>query len=213
MHLSFTFRSLEANDSLKEYAREKLERIHKYFPEPIKVHVVFSQQRGYLHAADIQITLHNGLLVKALEANEDYYSAIDLVVAKIERQLRKYKDRIRDHKPAAGPERSVMHRVMAYEAASDGGAAPAATAEAALPPPSPSAKSRPRVVKEEKFIAQPMSVEDAIMRMNLLHESFLCFNNDETHEINVVYRREDGTYGLIETTHAGDKLQAAADNG
>ena len=204
MHLSFTFRSLEANDSLKEYAREKLERIHKYFPEPIKVHVVFSQQRGYLHAADVQITLHNGLMVKGLEANEDYYSAIDLVVAKIERQLRKYKDRIRDHKPASGPERAVLHRVMAYIPEGEAGKAPAAEAE--KQPPSPSAKSRPRIIKEEKFVAQPMSVEDAIMRMNLLHESFLCFNNDETHEINVVYRREDGTYGLIETTHAGDKV-------
>jgi putative sigma-54 modulation protein len=233
MHLSFTFRSLEANDSLKEYASEKLERIRKYFPEPIKVHVVFSQQRGYLFAADVQITLHNGIMVKGVEANEDYYSSIDLAVAKIERQLRKYKDRIREHKPATGPERSVRHSVMAYEQAQAPGAqsaasqqsaqsaasaghspAPASQAPAAEPAPAaPSQSSRPKVVKEEKFIAQPMSVEDAIMRMNLLHESFLCFNNDETHEINVVYRREDGTYGLIETTHAGDKVQGSADNG
>lgn len=208
MHLSFTFRSLEANDSLKEYASEKLERIHKYFPEPIKVHVVFSQQRGYLYGADVQITLHNGLLVKGVEANEDYYSAIDLVVAKIERQLRKYKDRIRDHKPSSGPERSVRHSVMAYEPPEAPAAQAAEKTSPAAPQPepvAPSQKSRPRVVKEEKFIAQPMSVEDAIMRMNLLHESFLCFNNHETHEINVVYRREDGTYGLIETTHASDK--------
>jgi len=213
MHLSFTFRSLEANDSLKEYAREKLERIHKYFPDPIKVHVVFSQQRGYLHAADIQITLHNGLMVKALEANEDYYSAIDLVVAKIERQLRKYKDRIRDHKPASGPERSFMHRVVSYESHGETQTPAATSVEAKSKPAAPSvAPSMPRVIKEEKFIAQPMSVEEAIMRMNLLHESFLCFNNNQTHEINVVYRRDDGTYGLIETTHAGDKLQAAADN-
>jgi len=211
MHLSFTFRSLEASDALKEYARDKLERIHKYFPEPIKVHVVFSQQRGYLHAADVQITLHNGLLVKGMEANEDYYTAIDLVVAKIERQLRKYKDRIRDHKPASGPERSVMHRVVSYEATTELGTAPAAAAQ----PADEAAKAalRPRIIKEEKFTARPMSVEEAIMRMNLLHESFLCFNNVETHEINVVYRREDGTYGLIETTHAGDKPQAAAGNG
>jgi putative sigma-54 modulation protein len=216
MHLSFTFRGTEANDSVKEYAREKLERIHKYFPEPIKVHVVFSQQRGYLFGADVQITLHNGLLVKGVEAVEDYYSSIDLAVAKIERQLRKYKDRIREHKPAAGPQRAVTHRVMAYEPTGpgDGQAAQAGLGGAAGQQPlPPSAASRPRVVKEEKFIAQPMSVEDAIMRMNLLHESFLCFNNDETHEINVVYRREDGTYGLIETTHAGDKVEGAADNG
>lgn len=231
MHLSFTFRSLEANDSLKEYASEKLERIHKYFPEPIKVHVVFSQQRGYLYGADVQITLHNGILVKGVESNEDYYSAIDLVVAKIERQLRKYKDRIRDHKPSTGPARSVRHSFLAYEPplalntpspqSAKSSQSPVQTAQtsasvAAAAPQQPAAQSqssRPRVVKEEKFVAQPMSVEDAIMRMNLLHESFLCFNNHETHEINVVYRREDGTYGLIETTHAGDKVHGSADNG
>lgn len=204
MHLSFTFRSLEANDSLKEYAGEKLERIHKYFPEPIKVHVVFSQQRGYLFGVDVQITLHNGLLVKGVEHNEDFYSAIDLAVAKIERQLRKYKDRIRDHKPASGPERSFTHRVVTVEHPEETTEQARAGKQAPKPQPdsAPSATTPgPRIIREEKFVASPMSVEEAIMRMNLLHESFLCFNNNETHEINVVYRRDDGTYGLIETTH------------
>jgi putative sigma-54 modulation protein len=208
---------LEPSDALKEYAHEKLERIHKFFPEPIKVHVVFSQQRGYLYAADVQITLHNGLMVKGVEANEDYYSAIDLVMAKIERQLRRYKDRIRDHKPASGPERAFLHRVLGFEGierAHEGRHEESKAAETKPTAAAPAQKAAPRtapvVIKEEKFIAKPMSVEEAIMRMNLLHESFLCFNNLETHEINVVYRRDDGTYGLIETTHAGDKSQAVA---
>lgn len=203
MQLSFTFRSTEANEALKEYAKEKLERIHKYFPDPIKVHVVYSQQRGYLHAADVQITLSTGLVVKGVEASDDFFSAIDLVMAKIERQLRRYKDRIRDHKPVAGPQRSLTHRVFTDEGH------PAAASKATSEKPAPTAPAAapavavvsPRVIKEEKFIAEPLSVDEAIMRMNLLHESFLCFNNIETHQINVVYRRDDGTYGLIETTH------------
>jgi putative sigma-54 modulation protein len=203
MQLSFTFRSTEANEALKEYAKEKLERIHKYFPEPIKVHVVYSQQRGYLHAADVQITLSTGLVVKGVEASEDFFSAIDLVMAKIERQLRRYKDRIRDHKPAAGPHRSLNHRVFSDEGHAQASAKAAsekpAPAVAAPTPPPPVVA--PQIIKEEKFIAEPLSVGEAIMRMNLLHESFLCFNNNETHQINVVYRRDDGTYGLIETTH------------
>lgn len=207
MHLSFTFRNLDASEALKDYARDKLERIHKYFPDPIKVHVVFSSQRGYLFAADVQITLHNGLLLKGVEATEDFHSSIDLVMAKIERQLRKYKDRIRDHKPHSGPERAMIHRVMSTdqdgESAAPAEAASAASSQSPVPAPAPSAVSdrRARVVREEKFVAQPMTVDDAIMRMNLLHESFLVFNNVETHEINVVYRREDATYGLIETSH------------
>lgn len=214
MHLLFTFRNLENSDTLKEYASEKLERINKYFPDPIKVHIVFSQQRNYLHVVDVQITLHNGLVVKGQEATEDFHSSIDLVMAKIERQLRRYKDRIRDHKPASGPERAMLHRVVsmetpvprpASEKSGEKGADKAASAHAPVPTgrPEPAQAQRPdfQVIREEKFVAVPMSVEDAIMRMNLLHEQFLVFNNAVTHEINVVFRRDDETYGLVETTH------------
>jgi putative sigma-54 modulation protein len=205
MHLSFTFRNLDTSDALKAYALEKLERINKYFPDPIKAHIVFSQQRNHVHAIDVQITLHNGLLVKGQEATEDFHSSIDLVMAKIERQLRRYKDRIRDHKPASGPERAMLHRVVEMETEAVPGAM--STEAKPEPAPAPSAMSPmrvvPKVIKEEKFVAAPMSVEEAIMRMNLLHEQFLVFNNVVTHEINVVYRRNDETYGLIETTHEG----------
>jgi putative sigma-54 modulation protein len=207
MQLSHTFRNLDASDALKEYAREKLDRINKYFPDPIKAHVVYSQQRGYLSVVDVQITLHNGLVVKGVESTEDFHSSIDLVMAKIERQLRRYKDRIRDHKPQQGPERSMLHRVVTYEpadgkaaAAGNGGTA-AAAAAAAVAPASSATPVGTRIIKEEKFIAKPMSVDEAIMRMNLLHENIVCFHNIATHEINVIYRREDHTYGLIETTH------------
>ena len=94
------------------------------------------------------------------------------------------------------PERSLSHRVVTVEHPEE-----AATQPPPAKPSAPSATTGPRIIREDKFIASPMSVEEAIMRMNLLHESFLCFNNMETHEINVVYRRDDGTYGLIETAH------------
>lgn len=230
MQLSHTFRNLDSSDDLKEYSREKLERINKYFPDPIKAHIVYSQQRGYLSVVDVQITLHNGLLVKGIESTEDFHSSIDLVMAKIERQLRRYKDRIRDHKPQSGPERSVRHSVVSYEPAAEEqkSAGPSASAAASGPAgasavastgastsastsasgptiqaasPSSTTPIGSRLIKEEKFIAKPMSVEEAIMRMNLLHENLVCFNNIVTHEVNVIYRREDHTYGLIETTH------------
>lgn len=211
MQLSHTFRNLDSSDDLKEYSREKLERINKYFPDPIKAHIVYSQQRGYLSVVDVQITLHNGLLVKGIESTEDFHSSIDLVMAKIERQLRRYKDRIRDHKPQSGPERAVRHSVVSYEPAqaSDeqkpaAAAAAAATSAAPAAPAAAPSSTTPigsRLIKEEKFIAKPMTVEEAIMRMNLLHENLVCFNNIVTHEVNVIYRREDHTYGLIETTH------------
>src|SRR5262245_36922060 len=98
MQFSVTFRHMEATDAIKEYAREKVERIKKYFPDPIMAHVVFSTERGYQHVADVNIQLHNGLAIKGREITEDMYSSIDLVMAKIERQVLRYKEKIRHHK-------------------------------------------------------------------------------------------------------------------
>src|SRR6478609_6420040 len=98
MQLSVTFRHMDATEALKEYAREKVDRIRKYFPDPIKAHVVLACDRGYNHVADVMITLHNGIVIKGEETTEDMYSSIDLVLAKIERQVRRYKEKIRDHK-------------------------------------------------------------------------------------------------------------------
>jgi putative sigma-54 modulation protein len=199
MQVAYTFRNVDSNETLKDYAREKLERINKYFPDPIKAHIVFSQQRGYLFDVDVLITLHNGLVVKGAEATEDMHSSIDLVMAKIERQLRRFKDRIRDHKPQQGPHRPILHSVVSMEPDEE----PAATSQTASHA-APSQRSAPRVIREQKFVAVPMTVEEAIMRMNLQHDPFLVFHNVLTHEINVVYRRNDDTYGLIETTN-GEK--------
>ncbi len=203
MQLSITFRHMDASEAVKDYAREKVERIRKYFPDPIKGHVVFSCDRGYTHVADVQITLHNGIVIKGEESTEDVYSSIDLVMAKIERQVRRYKERIRDHKPSAGPLRMMRHRVVAFDNAEqeqqqneehNGAQTGAISAKETQTPAS-------RVIKEEKFVARPMTVEEAIMHMNLAHESFLCFNNATTHEVNVIYRRDEESYGLIETNH------------
>lgn len=202
MQLAITFRHMDASDAVKDYAREKLDKIRKYFPDPIKGHVVFSNDRGYSHVADVQITLHNGIVIKGVESTEDVYSSIDLVMAKIERQVRRYKERIRDHKPSSGPQRLMRHRVVVTPEPE----APQRTPPAEVAPPAP----QHRIIKEEKYVARPMTVDEAIMHMNLLHESFLCFNNAISHEVNVIYRREDGSYGLIETHEEAHSDQAPA---
>src|SRR5258708_38200411 len=97
MQLSVTFRHMDATDALKAYAQEKVERIRKYFPDPIKAHVVLECDRGYNHIADVIITLHNGILIKGEETTEDMYSSIDLVMAKIARQGRGDKEKNPHH--------------------------------------------------------------------------------------------------------------------
>ena len=196
MQLSVTFRHMDSTDALRDYAKEKVERIRKYFPDPIKAHVVLVCDRGYNHTADVMITLHNGLVIKGVETTEDMYSSIDLVMAKIERQVRRYKEKIRSHKGAEGlhGQREIIHSVLAEPeqlAVSGNGHAMVAL--------------EPEIIKKSKFFAKPLTPNEAVMQMNLLNNDFLVFTNAASHEVNVVYRRGDGTYGLIETGQNGGK--------
>jgi putative sigma-54 modulation protein len=198
MQLSVTFRHMDSTDALRDYAKEKVERIRKYFPDPIKAHVVLVCDRGYNHTADVMITLHNGLVIKGVETTEDMYSSIDLVMAKIERQVRRYKEKIRSHKGQEGlhGQREIIHSVLAAPPeetqgpSSNGHGHQAAEAE---------------IIKKSKFFAKPLTPNEAVMQMNLLNNDFLVFTNAASHEVNVVYRRGDGTYGLIETGQNGGK--------
>src|SRR3954468_10689281 len=151
MQLSTTFRHMDASQAVREYSEEKLEKIRKYFhKEPIAAHAVFSVERGFNHVADINITLPSGLVINAKETTEDMYSSIDLAVARIERQVRKWKDKIRDHKPHGDAGFSVRERVLPADALEP----PPSTAPSApedrrtpTPPPAPAIK----VIKEQTF--------------------------------------------------------------
>jgi len=193
MQLSVTFRHMDATDALKAYAQEKVERIRKYFPDPIKAHVVLACDRGYNHVADVMITLHNGIVIKGEETTEDMYSSIDLVMAKIERQCRRYKEKIRNHKGSESIHgvREIVHSVVEMRS-------PDEEREVETAPP----KEDFNIIKKSKFFTQPLTPSEAVMQMNLLGNDFLVFTNASSHEVNVVYRRGDGTYGLIETGHA-----------
>ena len=194
MQLAVTFRHMEATPALKEYAKEKVDRINKYFPDPIKAHVVMYTDRKYHHVADVMITLHNGFVIKGEESTEDMYSSIDLVMAKIERQVRRYKEKLRGHRQTPGLARELNYSVVTMQ----GEMSPGATSEAARAP-----APQFQIVKKDKFVAQPLAVEEAIIQMSLLGNTFLVFTNAATREVNVVYKRDDGTYGLIESNHNG----------
>jgi hypothetical protein len=128
--------------------------------------------------------------------------------------VRKWKDRIRDHKPHTAPEVPVRHMVFSHiegmEASGDGFDGHDVHMDAGgrvAPPPevghTPAAASTDiTIVKSSKFFARPMSVQEAVMQMDLLHNDFLVFMNADTRQVNVVYRRKDGHYGLIETGDA-----------
>jgi putative sigma-54 modulation protein len=195
MQLSTTFRHMDASQAVREYAAEKLDKIRKYFhKDPISAHAVFSVERGFHHVADLNITLPTGIVINAKETTEDMYSSIDLAAARIERQVRKWKEKIRDHKPHGGPSTSVREMVIVPEEVEP--QQPAAPAKPV--PPAPPAHGF-QVVKDERFTARSMTVEDAVMQLNLLGDELLVFTDAGKGCTSVLYRRKDGNYGLIET--------------
>jgi putative sigma-54 modulation protein len=224
MQLATTFRHMEASQAVRAYAEERLDKIRKYFQrDPIAAHATFSVERNHNHTAEFQITLPNGIVIQARETTEDMYSSIDLAGARIERQVRKWKDKIRDHKPHGGPSFSVRGRVIEAgplepRPGARSGARPAARGSsrgilarpgarrkgrgetpATRPPVTPPKAPALKVVKEQTFTVRPTRVDDAVMQMNLLETEFFVFLDVDTKAVSVVYRRKDGNYGLIET--------------
>ena len=189
MQFSVTFRHMEASEALKDYAKDRIQRINKYFPDPIACHVVMSTER-YNHRVDVNLQRHNGLQVAGHESTENMYSSIDLVVAKIERQVRRYKGKLRDHKPRT----ELTPLPVAHSVIGDAAQEPLAPTGDDSPE-----VAEPQVLKQDKFYANPMTVGDAIMQLNLTHSQFLVFRSSDNGQVNVIYRREDGSYGLIET--------------
>jgi putative sigma-54 modulation protein len=192
MQFAVTFRHMEPTDALKSYAKERMERVRKYLPDPIACHVVLSTER-HNHRIDVNFQLHNGLSIAGHETTENMYSSIDLCIAKIERQVRKYKGKLegmkaRPHHVVAMP---WSHSIVNEAFGPDGQPANGAADHAREP--------EFNVVKTEKFHAQPMSVENAIVQLNLMAEPFLVFRSEKDGAVAVVYKREDGAYGLIET--------------
>jgi putative sigma-54 modulation protein len=218
MQMNITFRQFGASDSLKEYAREKVDRVNRLLDRAGEAHVVLSLER-HLHHADI--TIHSGSWVlRGREKSEDMYASIDLAMDKIERQLRRYKDKLKSHH---GREKvhhrqdlmnqlsRVRHAVFEMPEEMQDAAAPEAPSAQAAPAPEPTqpAESSHRVLRTTHLTVKQLKVEDAVMQMNLMNTDFYVFHNAETNSMCVVYRRKDGAYGLIEP-HAPDAAPAAA---
>jgi putative sigma-54 modulation protein len=192
MQFSVTFRHLEPSEALKAYARDRLQRIKKYFPDPIAVNVVLSQVR-YNHQVDVNLQLHNGFKIAGHESTENMYSSIDMVAAKIERQVRRYKGKLQQHKTKSTFEAvPYSHKVL-----HEGDEVVEETEATSEPIP-----VEPVVVHNEEFHAEPLTTAEAVMQLNLLHKEFLVYRDSGSGQVSVVYRLEGGKYGLIETPPA-----------
>lgn len=188
MQISTTFRHMEASPAVKDYAEERLDKIRKYFQrELLSAHATFSVERNHNHTAEFALTLPNGIVLQARETTEDMYSSVDLAAARIERQVRKWKEKIRNHKPHGGPSFSIRSAIIASE-----------TFDPSTAEPQGEVGEIP-VIRERTLEVRIMSVEDAAMQLNLMEKDFMVFTDVDSKTISVIYRRKDGNYGLIET--------------
>ena len=161
MQVNITFRNMFATDALRNHVQDKLSKVvDKYLDKVTEAHVTLSLER-YLHHADVN--LHAGHFhVRGKEKSEDMYASIDTAIDKIEKQLKKHKERLRSHRPAhvhqSGP---VRVRYEVFSAKEEEGLSP-------------------EVIRSDEFLAKPMSVEEALMQMDLLNNDFLVFTRPES---------------------------------
>lgn len=171
MKFKITGRKINVTEGLKEYTTIKLSKLDKYFGAEAEANVTLSVQKDN-HI--IEVTIHyNGMIYRAEVSDTDMYASIDRVEDVLERQIRKQKTRLEKQLKSGAFNDAVDFGDFEEE-------------------------KEFKVVKTKKYENKPMSVEEAILQMNLLGHAFYIFNNSDTMDKNVVYKRKDGNYGLIE---------------
>ena len=172
MRYIITGRNIEVTEGLKSAVYDKIGKLEKYFHADTEVHVTFSVEK---ERQKIEVTIPlKGSVVRAEEVSSDMYVSIDLVEEVIERQLKKYKNKIVEKK----------HNVESFTPA--------------FVEKDYDEDDSIKIERSKKFAIKPMDPEEACLQMELLGHNFYVFNNSETDEINVVYKRKGNTYGLIE---------------
>jgi putative sigma-54 modulation protein len=170
---------IEVTEALQEYAAKKLGRLDKYFDAPPEkeAHVTMSVA-GTRHCVEVTLQVHS-VLFRAEEESDDMYASIDLVVDKLEQQINRHKAKINQR----FREQGLRTRIKSSRKEASNRS---------------SVESELRVVKTKRFPMKPMDVEEAVLQMELLSHDFFVFTNASTDEVNVIYKRKDGNYGLIE---------------
>ena len=172
MNIIISGKNIEVTDGIRSAVTEKLGKLEKYFTPDTDVHVTLSVEK---ERQKIEVTIPvKGSLIRSEQVSNDMYVSIDLVEEVIERQLRKYKNKIIDKKQdVTNFQKSFIDNDYLED-------------------------EEIRIIRSKKFGMKPMFPEDACVQMELLGHNFFVFRNAESNEVNVVYKRKGDTYGLIE---------------
>lgn len=169
MNINVRGKNIELTPALREHVEKRLGRVTRFFEHLREVHVILKVEKGH-HIIEVTIPI-NGMTLRGEESSADMYASIDMVVDKLEKQLSKHKEKLKQYRAPAFKDEML---------------------------PAFNDKKEERLVKTKRFMVKPMQVEEAMLQMNLLGHDFFVFSNAETEEVNVLYRRKDGDYGLLE---------------
>ena len=173
MKLNFTGKNMEVTEALKDITEKKLGKLDKYFQKDAEGNVTYSVERN---RKIIEVTINlPGTILRAEEATDDMYASIDKAVDVLERQIRKHRTKLQ--KRYNNGETIRFENIIPLTEEDD---------------------DKPKIVKTKRFDMKPMNVEEAVLQMELLRHNFFIFMNADSDDLNVVYKRKDGNYGLIE---------------
>ena len=175
MQTSFTFRNMEAGEWLKDYVDKKLSKIERYMDKPVSATVTLSIEK-FRNVAEVKLSA-KGMNLQGREEAKEMTLAVDSVIDKIERQMKKYKQKTRNHKDVASISESMEPGSEEYDEYDENS----------------------KVVETKKVILEPMSLEDAILEMDESRKMFIIYRDSSSEKVNVIYRSDDEKYVLIET--------------
>jgi putative sigma-54 modulation protein len=182
MEITVTGRHVTVTPAIEEYVRKKMESIHIDFPRILDAHCIVEVDK-FRQRAELVLHCGNHIHIEASDVHEDLYAAIDKAVDKAERQIRKYKTRMQDHRPRASKLQQFDEHVLSYNL--------------------PEEQGQTHHVRTEQYPCKPMFVDEAVLQLEVSDErQFLVFLNADTKKVNVLYRRRNGDFGLIEPTLA-----------
>lgn len=188
MELTIHSRNMEVNERIESYVEKKTARLDRYMPNLLDVRVDLTEQKTKnaldRHVAQITVRDERGTILRAEERSNDVFAAIDAVVDKLYRQIKRYRGKRRDSQRTPRPERAAELELDPLPILED-----EAFAEE---------EDDGQIVRHKRFMLQPMAAEEAIEQMELLGHDFFVFFDAGEEAINVLYRRRDGNYGLLQ---------------
>lgn len=178
-----TGRHVSVTDAIKDYAISRVEHLHLDYPRIIEAHVILDVEK-HRHFAEIILHCTNHITIEASHETDDMYASIDGVAAKVAQQMRKYKTKIlRSHRPRGQSIRHLEEQVLELSPAFH-----------------EQEESEPSVIKTERYPVKPMYVDEAVLQIEMSNRQFVVFLHAKTEKVNILYRRKEGGFGLMEPT-------------